>query len=136
MYRKIIVPIDLSNTEKANAMIDAAKRLADEIAKIYLVNIVLEIPGYVAAQLPRGLLETNKEKAREELSLIADSANLSAEVEVRIGTPPNAILEIADEIGADMIIIASHQPGLEHFLLGSTAARVVRHAKCSVLVMR
>ena len=136
MYQKIIVPIDLSNAEKANAMIGAAKRLADEGATIHLVSVVPEIPGFAVARLPPGMLEENKKKAREDLSRIAKSANLTAELEARIGHPPNTILEIADDIGADLIVIASNQPGLEHFLLGSTAARVVRHAKCSVFVMR
>jgi nucleotide-binding universal stress UspA family protein len=43
---------------------------------------------------------------------------------------------VAEEKGADLIIIASHRPGLKDYFLGSTAAKVVRHAKCSVLVIR
>ena len=46
------------------------------------------------------------------------------------------ILETAEDEGADLIIIASHQPGIQDYFLGSTAARVVRHAQCSVLVTR
>jgi nucleotide-binding universal stress UspA family protein len=46
------------------------------------------------------------------------------------------ILETAKEIGADLIVIASHRPGLQDYFLGSTAARVVRHAECAVLVDR
>ena len=42
----------------------------------------------------------------------------------------------AKEKNADMIIIASHRPGLQDYFLGSTAAKVVRHATCSVLVVR
>jgi len=43
---------------------------------------------------------------------------------------------VAQEKGVDLIIIASHRPGLQDYFLGSTAAKVVRHAKCSVLVIR
>ena len=46
------------------------------------------------------------------------------------------ILEVADETHADLIIVASHQPDVQDYFLGSTAAKVVRHARCSVLVLR
>ena len=46
------------------------------------------------------------------------------------------ILDFANEAGVDLIVIASHDPGLADYLLGSVAARVVRHAHCSVFVTR
>ena len=42
----------------------------------------------------------------------------------------------AKKIGADLIIVASHKPNVGDYLLGTTAARVVRHATCSVFVVR
>jgi len=47
-----------------------------------------------------------------------------------------AITEYANTHGADCIVVASHQPGIKDFFLGSTAARVVRHAHCTVHVLR
>jgi nucleotide-binding universal stress UspA family protein len=58
------------------------------------------------------------------------------DVEVRSGHSYKTILEVAEEKQVDLIIIASHRPGLQDYFLGSTAAKVVRHARCSVLVMR
>ena len=55
---------------------------------------------------------------------------------VRQGAPATQILEAAEEIGADMIVIRSHDPGMSNYFLGSVAGRVVRHAHCSVLVVR
>ncbi|ENT3205198.1 universal stress protein, partial [Salmonella enterica] len=46
------------------------------------------------------------------------------------------ILEMAKKLPADMVIIASHRPDITTYLLGSNAAAVVRHAECSVLVVR
>jgi universal stress protein F len=60
----------------------------------------------------------------------------TAEVVVREGHPSTEILQFATEIGADMIVIDSHDLGLAGYFLGSVAARVVRHAHCSVLVAR
>ena len=46
------------------------------------------------------------------------------------------ILHCAEETGADLIVMASHRPGYEDYLIGPNASRVVRHAKCSVVVVR
>ena len=73
-------------------------------------------------------------RAHVELGALADEAGTDSEV--LSGHTPLKILEYATEIGADLIIIASHRPGLQDYFLGSTAARVVRHAECAVLVDR
>ena len=52
------------------------------------------------------------------------------------GTPKDHILQLADDIDADVIILASHRPSMSTYLPGSNAAAVIRHAKCSVLVVR
>jgi universal stress protein F len=46
------------------------------------------------------------------------------------------IIAVAERIGADLIVLASHRPAMKDYLLGANAARVVRHARCSVLVVR
>lgn len=136
MYRTIIVPIDPSQIEKGKAMIEVAKQVADEGAQIVLTAVVEDIPTYVAAELPGGTIEKSKEATRKMLQEIADSAGLAAKVEVRAGHAPTAILAAAQERDADLIVIASHKPEFQDYLLGSTAAKVVRHADCSVLVTR
>ena len=70
------------------------------------------------------------------LKEIAKNEGIGSNVEVRSGHVANTILEAADSHNADLIIIASHRPGLTDYFLGSTAARVVRHAQCPVLVDR
>ncbi len=136
MYKAIMVPIDLAHAEKGKAMIEIAKRLADKAARIVLINVVVDIQTYLAAELPGGVIEKATENAHSDLEDMAKAAGVKADIEVRSGTPATAILAAAEEKGADLIIIASHQPGLQDYLLGSTAARVVRHATCSVLVVR
>ena len=46
------------------------------------------------------------------------------------------ILSCAKKIGADLIVMASHRPELEDYLIGPNASRVTRHANCSVMVVR
>lgn len=136
MYRTIIVPIDLSQETKGRRILDLAIRLGGDGARIILANILEELPGYVAVELPAGLMEQSRKDAEEKLRAIAADAGVAAEVTVRVGHPGNQILELAEETNADLIIVASHRPGLQDYFIGSTAGRVVRHANCSVLVTR
>ena len=136
MYKTILVPIDMAHIEKGKAMIDIATAQGNKDTQTILLNVVEEIPAWIASQLPSGMLNKSREYAVEKLKAIADTANINVDVEVRSGHPYKTILEVADKSGAELIIVASHQPGLEDYFLGSTAAKVVRHAKCSVLVVR
>lgn len=136
MYKSILVPIDLSDVEKGKASLNKAKHMGDDGCRIRLLNVVEDIPSYVAAELPTGLVDRSKKNAKETLDGIAGSCSFPVEVEVRAGHAKTSILDAADNFGADLIIIGSHRPGLQDYLLGSTAARVVRHSTCSVLVVR
>ena len=136
MYKTILVPIDMSHIAKGKANIDLAAQHAATGARIILLNVVEEIPNWAAVELPAGLLEKSLEASQSELKAIATAAGMKVEVEVRTGHSYNTILEVAEKKNADLIIIASHRPGLQDYFLGSTASKVVRHANCSVLVVR
>ncbi len=134
MYKTILVPVDLSHLEQGSKTLEIARQIGSGQTRIVALHVAPDIPSFVAGQIPNGLIEKNLANARKELALHADQAG--AESEVRSGHPPTVILEYAKEIGADLIIVASHRPGLQDYFLGSTAARVVRHAQCDVLVDR
>lgn len=136
MSDTVIVPVDLAHEDKAASMLEAASRIGGADARIILVNVVVDVPTYVAAELPGGFVDKAKENARAQLTKIASSANINAEVVVRSGQAASAIIAVAKEKGADVIVVASHRPEFSDYFLGSTAARVVRHAPCSVYVMR
>jgi len=136
MYKTIIVPIDLGHVEHGKPTIDVAKSLADKGAKIVLVNVVEGVPAHVTSVLPDDAHEKIIEHAESELKTLAKLAGADVEAVIREGHPPSAIITLAEEKGADLIIVASHRPDWHDYLLGSTAARVVRHAQCSVLVVR
>ena len=77
--------------------------------------------------------------AREQLAKIAARLELPAQsvsISVRSGAVYHEVLEEAQAFNADLIVIASHSPGFATYLLGSNAAKIVRHAECSVLVVR
>jgi universal stress protein F len=136
MYKTILVPVDIAHVVEGRANLDLAAQHAADGAKIILLNVIEDIPGWAAAELPADLLKNSQATSREELRKLASSSGMEMEVEVRTGHSYHTILEVANERNADLIIVASHRPGLQDYFLGSTAAKVVRHAKCSVLVIR
>ena len=136
MYKSILVPIDLTHRDVGQAMIKRAVALSDENAKITLLHVIGDIPAYAQSYLPEGQLQENLEETKKTLAALAQTAGVKADTIVRYGNASPVILDEANELGADLIIIASHHPGIKDYLMGSTASRVVRHAACSVLINR
>ncbi len=137
MYKTILVPIDLSHIVEGKSTLDIAAEHGGKDTKIVLLNVVEEIPNWAAIELPAGIQDKSVETAQRELKAVANASGLqNVKVDVRVGHSYSTILDTAEDIGAELIIIASHRPGLQDYFLGSTAAKVVRHAKCSVLVVR
>jgi nucleotide-binding universal stress UspA family protein len=136
MYKNILVPIDTGHMTEGKSVIDLAVQYSGKGAKITLLNVVEDIPNWAAVNLPPDLLDNSIETVKTELKAIATASGIKMDIEVRTGHSYNTILDVAEEKGADLIIVASHRPGLQDYFLGSTASKVVRHAKCSVLVVR
>lgn len=134
MYKTILVPVDLNHLELGKKTLAIAREIGGNQSRIVLLNVLEAIPAYVAAQLPDGLMGRNLENAHAELRMLTEGSGV--ESDVRSGHASVTILDYAKEIGVDLIVIASHRPGLQDYFLGSTAARVVRHAECAVLVDR
>ena len=139
MYKTVLVPVDLSHIEKGSKMIERAKYLADTSrSQLTLLNVIPEIPPYVAIEVASGLHEKVVETAKADLRDLARKHDLpsSTGIVVESGNPASIILAHAEREKSDLIMVASHQPGLRDYLLGSVAGKVVRHARCSVLVIR
>ena len=138
MYSNIVVAVDLNHGEAGKALLERAAKLVDPAGTIHILHVLEDVPSYILAELPRDLTERRMADARVELKLLAETAagGATVEVETRHGAPAAQIIEAADDHGADLIMIASHRPGLSDYFIGSTAARVVRHAPCSVMVLR
>ena len=135
MYKKILVPVALDHGPNTARALEAARVLRDEDGSITALTVMEAIPPYVSQYLP----EDQEARAHNEVkaALVAELGGVrDATAEVVIGHAGRTILEYAEEHGFDLIVIASHRPGLQDYFLGSTAARVVRHAPCAVHVVR
>jgi len=135
MYKNILVPISFDGERNISVPLKLTKLLAAQGAKVTLLHVVEEIPGYVLIHIPNDYL------AEKRLEIQAEIDELSATLEnakglVIEGHAGRTILDWADTNKPDLIIMASHRPGMQDLLLGSTASQVVRHAACSVHVVR
>jgi nucleotide-binding universal stress UspA family protein len=135
MYRNILVPISFETDRPAPQALAVAQALRIEGGRITLLHVMEQIPSFAAEYLP----EDHRAKAMADIGahlrrLAQDVPGAAAEVvEGHSGT---TIVDWATRHGVDLIVIASHRPGMQDYLLGSTAARVVRHAPCAVHVVR
>jgi nucleotide-binding universal stress UspA family protein len=86
-------------------------------------------------QVPHDMVAKARAETAEALEISA-AALPGVKTHLASGHPGRYIIDYANENDIDCIIIASHKPGLENFFLGSTANRVVRHARCSVHILR
>ncbi len=136
MYTKIVVAVDITHGELGQMLLEKAVQLLDDGGEIRLLHVLDEVPSYIAAELPQDLGERRNAEARVELKAMSDGMSVPVRIEVRSGAASGQILQCAEDIDADLIMIASHRPGLSDYFIGSTAARVVRHAQCSVLISR
>jgi universal stress protein F len=136
MYRHVLVPIDLSHGDVGARILGIAHRLVGETGRITVLSVLEALPAYVANYIPASVADKSREEAREQLAALVQSAGVEAEVRLRTGNAANEIIEEAREARCDAIIIGSHRPDYRDYFIGSTAARVVRHAPCSVIVER
>jgi universal stress protein F len=140
MFKKILAPIDLTEPELTKAGIDEAVALAkSNNADLRIINVQTLVPVAFIDYVPpnfdvRLREETEKDLAETMKKLDYPPHRLSTAV--RFGSIYAEVLSEAEQWGADLIVIGSHRPTMATYLIGSNAKTIVRHAKCSVLVVR
>ncbi len=143
MYKQILVPIDLSDPELAKPAIANAVMMARQTdGTIRLVNVLPLTPVMLAEYVPPDFEVQQRKAAEDAIAIIAKESGLEpsrVSTAVRQGGIYQEILEEANNIHADLIVMSSHRPqrhAVRTYFLGSNAGHVVRYAKCSVLVVR
>jgi nucleotide-binding universal stress UspA family protein len=145
---KILVPFDFG--DPAFRALAYARTLAEKLgASIELLHVVADPrlaflplgPGEgLPYALPRGFVEDvlARGKAKLERALSStDRQALRATTKVAVGEARKEILACAEEAEANLIVMGTHgRKGVSHAVLGSVAERVVREAKCPVLIVR
>jgi len=141
MYKKILVPIDLADPDLAKPAVDTALMMAaPSEGTIRFVNVLPLTPVMLAEYVPPDF-EVQQRKAAEDAIVVKETGLPPSRVSwtVRQGGVYQEILEEANSIHPDLIVMSSHRPqrhAVRTYFLGSNAGHVVRYAKCSVLVVR
>lgn len=135
MYKNILVPVAYDHDHSDQQPLEVVRLLADPGARVTLLHVMDEMPGYAISYMPEDFHTKAREAIYTDLEARASTIP-GCDARVVDGVPGSAILDYAGEQGVDLIVIASHRPGMRDYFLGSTAARVVRHAECAVHVLR
>jgi universal stress protein A len=139
VIQTILFPTDFSR--QAESAFDVACALARE-GRARVVVLHVERPPLTTLGGTGGVpplpSEYDLERAREHLYHIqAPEAGIAVEHRLEHGDPEAVILAVAEEIGADLIVMGTHgRTGLRRLLMGSVAEHIVRHAPCPVLTVR
>jgi nucleotide-binding universal stress UspA family protein len=141
MYRTILLPVDLSDQHSWQKALPTAVQLARTFSAGLHVMTVVPTFGLpmVGQYFPDGFEAKMRAEAAKHLEDFCAAhlpEDLSAGQMVAEGKIYQEILRGAEAIKADLIVMGSHRPELSDYLLGPNAARVVRHAPCSVMVVR
>jgi nucleotide-binding universal stress UspA family protein len=134
MYKKILISMSLDHGFGEQA-IQVARALSAQGGEILAVHVYETLQGSAKAFVAHHDVDKAIAAAQGRIEeRVKDEADIKAVL--LMGHSGRALTDYATEVGADCILVGAHKPGLRDFLLGSTAARVVRHAQCTVHVLR
>lgn len=137
MYNAVMIPVDLAHADK----LGKALQTAADLAKLYSAKLVCV---GVTGSAPSDVAHNPAEFAQKLAAFAADqSAKLGIPMEAKAVTSHDQAVDIddtlekaADEIGADLVVMASHVPGIMEYLIASRAGYMASHSSRSVLVVR
>jgi nucleotide-binding universal stress UspA family protein len=141
MYKEILLPIDLNSIDSQGKAVETAIGLAQAFgSRVHVQTIVPDFGlPLVASYFPEGFESKALENANQALHDFVKRSfppDVTVQHIVSHGSIYQEILRCAKEVGAELIVMASHRPDIEDYLIGPNASRVTRHADCSVLVVR
>ncbi len=140
--QRIMVPLDFS--DHSHKALRYAVKLAEQFnAEVELVNVVTPVIYAEGMVLPAAMenldrvSEEHAQRALEKVSREEGVNHVKVTTHVLLGNPYDEIVNHARKQKTDLLLITTHgRTGLQHFLLGSTAEKILRHAPCPVMVVR
>jgi nucleotide-binding universal stress UspA family protein len=140
MYKRIVLAIDLFEpTPIPKGLTQAVELAKTGGGELRLVNVQPIMPATFMEYVPVDFDVDQAKRSKEALDAILANIDLPAErksAATRAGGIYHELLQEASEWDADLIVVGSHRPVMSDYLLGSNAKTIVRHAQCSVLVVR
>lgn len=133
MTEKILLPVDLAQAEVWKKAIDEAIAMARRRkAELHVL--------WVVPSVERNLNAMPEDKQPKLTAFVAqrfpDDVTVRGHLRSALGAPHREIRKVAEELGASVIVMGSHNPRFTDVLMGSNASHVTLHARCSVYVVR
>lgn len=138
MYKHILLATDLTD-DAGSFVIDKVRSIRGLTgAKLSIIHVVEPLPGYSYAYLGIEDIEGQLiDESRASIKKLAEQLSVGEKDQwVEIGPTKSKILDVAQDIGADLIVCGSHGRHGLSLLLGSTANAILHGAKCDVLTVR
>jgi len=141
MYKTIVVPIDLSDVSSTKLTIPASLSFVNAFgAHLHLINIIPDVGISMLEEfLPKQWMENQRAKHAQQLDQLVEQyipVDIKIEKFVGRGHVYDEIINYANKVNADLLIVPSIRPQLKDYMLGPNVSKIVRHAKISVLVVR
>lgn len=140
MFKNVLLAVDLTEpTSWARSLPVALEVCRAASARLHVVTVASEVNMQVASFFPEDANHRLLTQAAADLhAWIGKHVPAGVEVHqiVAQGSVHREIIAAAEKAGADLIVMASHKPTITDYVLGANAAHVVRHAACSVMVVR
>lgn len=140
MFGKIMIATDGSVTSEKAAVVgvDLARIASSKVIAVYVADTgrLSHLPDDMILLSIKDLLVKEGQEATEFVASLAAKAGVECENMVVEGPPSDELLRTAKEVGADLVVMGSvGRSGLDRFLLGSVAEKVVQHSKVPVLTV-
>lgn len=140
MFARILLSVDISEPDLARPVVAHTVELAKlSGALVRLIYVRPFIVDAAVEHLPPDFFKGEEQQALSDLKSMGDSMDVPKEkisCASPVGTVYDHVIRAAAQFNADLIVVGSNRPSMRNYLLGSNAARIVRYAQCSVLVVR
>jgi len=139
IYQNILLAVDLHPVCDEITVQRAVQLARENNAKLTIIHAIEHINAYGVAQAYPTVIDLEEQmvtEAKEQLRKLAEKHGIPADRQVvDVGSPKAVILNRAQEMKADLIVVGSHGRHGVGLLLGSTANAVLHHAQCDVLAV-
>lgn len=136
-HKTVVVPVDFS--DETEAAVRAGLERVENPSGLHVLHVVFPLDVRTHRTLPEEASDRSREEAAQEhlVKLLERLGAAGAIAKVVVGDAGLETADYAKRVNADLIVVPSHgYHGVKRLLLGSTTERIIRHAQCSVLVLR
>ncbi|MCA0044482.1 universal stress protein [Celeribacter litoreus] len=137
MFKTIVIPVDLGHVDRLEKALSVAGDLASQYdAGVHVVGVAPETPhelGHTPAEYEARLAKFAKELADRYGRPVSPHPVIATDLRIDLDA---LLMKASEELGADLVVMASHVPGFVEYIFGSNAGTLASHSKMSVFVVR